>query len=143
MKRNYWPRANYKTNEFQQKHKYALLTILFNAHKRYKNNNYILSIPLSIKERTRTYLELSCNIIQWFKDNYELTRNNLDICKMIDLYHEFSSSDFYINFTKAEKRRYNKSYFNNFITSHEFFKEYYCERNGNIRNCIIKWEKIA
>ena len=62
---------------------------------------------------------------------------------MIDLYHEFSSSDFYINFTKAEKRRYNKSYFNNFITSNEFFKEYYCERVGNIRNCIIKWEKIA
>jgi hypothetical protein len=138
----YQANSHYKTNEFQQKHKYALLTILFNAHKRYKNNNYILSIPLSIKERTRTYLELSCNIIQWFKDNYELTHNNLDICKMIDLYHDFTHSVYFVNLMKHEKRKYNKAYFTNYIKTNIFFKEYHKERYNNIRNCLICWKPI-
>ena len=138
----YQANSHYKTNEFQQKHKYALLTILFNAHKRYKNNNYILSIPLSIKERTRTYLELSCNIIQWFKDNYELTNNNLDICKMIDLYHDFTHSIYFVNLMKHEKRKYNKAYFTNYIKTNIFFKEYHKERYNNIRNCLICWKPV-
>uniref|UniRef100_A0A6C0E1B5 SF3 helicase domain-containing protein n=1 Tax=viral metagenome TaxID=1070528 RepID=A0A6C0E1B5_9ZZZZ len=131
----------YKSYEFKEKYKFALIYILMKEYNKYKDNNFELVVPDIIKERTQQYLEKSFNIIEWFKENYVLTNNKNNICKMIDLYHEFSSSDFYINFTKAEKRRYNKSYFNNFITSHEFFKEYYCERNGNIRNCIIKWEK--
>ena len=133
----------YKSYEFKEKYKFALIYILMKEYNKYKDNNFELVVPDIIKERTQQYLEKSFNIIEWFKENYVLTNNKNNICKMIDLYHEFSSSDFYINFTKAEKRRYNKSYFNNFITSHEFFKEYYCERNGNIRNCIIKWKKIA
>ena len=34
--------------------------------------------------RTNNYLDMSCNIISWFKDNYELTNNNNDILKVFD-----------------------------------------------------------
>ena len=39
----------YKTDEFKEKYKYALLSILFDNYKKYKDNNYILNIPANIK----------------------------------------------------------------------------------------------
>jgi len=35
----------YKTKEFQEQHKFALMKILFDTHKQYKSNNYSLAIP--------------------------------------------------------------------------------------------------
>lgn len=132
----------YKTDEFKEQHKFAIIKILMNAYKRYRNNNYVLQVPKSIQERTKLYLEMSCNIVQWFKDNYDLTKNKKDICKMIDLYHDFSHSMYFTNLTKNQKLKYNKKYFNEYVTTNSFFKQYHEERYDNIRNCITCWKKI-
>ena len=94
----------YKEKEFQEKHKYALFKILIDAHKRYKENGSVLSVPKNISERTSQYLELSCNIIQWFKENYELS-NDGNVLKLKDIFADFIDNDFYYNLTKAEKRK--------------------------------------
>ena len=39
-------------------------------------------MPKSISERTQSYLELSCNIVQWFKDNYEYADDSKQISKI-------------------------------------------------------------
>jgi poly-beta-hydroxyalkanoate depolymerase len=146
-KNNIYPaNSYYKTKEFQEKHKFALIKILMNAYKKYKLNDYKFIIPKSIEERTRTYLELSNNIIQWFKDNYELTEKQIDICKIKDLYSDFNQSNYFVNLSKNDKRKYNKSYFNEYISSNDFFKKYYHVRFynkeiGEFHNVINCWKK--
>ena len=131
----------YKTSEFQHKHKYALLHILMNVYKTYKSNNSILQIPQSIELRTKSYLELSCNIIQWFKDNYEFTGAKTDICKMKDLYSDFTTGEYYVNMNKQDRRKYNKSFFVDYVEKNIFFRKYYHERFDNIRTCIVGWRQ--
>lgn len=131
----------YKTKDFQNKHKCALIKILLEEHKKYKKNNYCFHVPKTVVERTQTYLEMSCNIVQWFKDNYEHTGNNTDICKIKDIYEDFSQSSYYFNLSKMEKRKYNKSFFINYIEENIFFRKYYVERYNNIRNNVKEWKK--
>jgi phage/plasmid-associated DNA primase len=132
----------YKTDEFRKKYRYALLKILMDIYKKYKSNNFIFNIPKSIKERTTQYLEMSCNILQWFKDNYKYTGDKNNICKMRDLYDDFSASNYFINLTKIEKRKYNKSYFSEYISSNSLLGKYHKEVHNNIKNCLISWIKI-
>lgn len=136
----YLANSEYKTKEFQEKHKYALLKILMDEHKKYyKQNNSMLTIPSQIEERTKLYLELSCNIVQWFKDNYEFA-NDRSICKLKDIFENFISSTYYCNLSKAEKRRYNKTFFVEYFETNVFLKKYFhVYRNVN---CIKDWKLI-
>jgi hypothetical protein len=61
---------------------------------------------------------------------------------MMDLYDDFSHSIYFVNLPKLDKRKYNKTYFNNYVVSSDFFKKYHMNRHKNITNCIIKWKKI-
>jgi phage/plasmid-associated DNA primase len=121
--------TKYKEKEFQQQHKYALLKILMNEHhKYYKINKSKLIVPESVENRTRTYLELSCNIVQWFKDNYE--QNNENVCKLKDVFDEFTKSEYYSNLNKMEKRKYNKTYFIDYFQTNIFLKKYFFMQNS-------------
>jgi len=131
----------YKNIEFQEKHKFALLKILFDTYKIYKRNNYTLEIPNSIRERTNLYLEMSCNILQWFKDNYIETKNKNDIIKLKDIFQEFRYSDYYVHLPKNEKIKYNKTYFINYFKTNIFTKKFYVERTATNRNFIQEWTK--
>ena len=131
----------FKTNEFQNDYKCALLQILFHSYKKYKEVNYKLIIPETIKKRTEAYLELSCNILGWFKDNYELTEDKNDIIKMKDLFGNFKESEYYYNLSKQDKRKYNYTFFDNYFETNIFFKKYYvCGDNNNYSNHIIYYK---
>jgi phage/plasmid-associated DNA primase len=124
-KRIYKVNLEYKNLEFQSKHKFALFGILVEHYFIYKSNNYILPIPQSVKDRTNNYLELSCNILQWFKESYVKTESNNDFVKIADMFDNFKMSEFYFNLSKDEKRKYNKSYFVNYISTNSYFKKFY------------------
>jgi len=133
----------FKTTEFQEKYKYALIKILFEQYKIYQKNKYILNVPQSIKDRTQLYLEMSCNIVQWFKDNYELTTDKNDYIQVKDIYAKFTQSEYYLNLPRNEKRKYNKSYFLEYYQTNIFFRKYFSERLNNIRSIVKFWkEKI-
>jgi len=133
----------YKTKEFQHKHKFALIKILLNEHKKYyKKNNSILQIPKSIISRTQAYLEMSCDIVQWFKEKYELTEKKEDMCQIKDIYEEFVTSEYHSHLTKAERKKYTKTYVYEYFKTNIFFKKYYHERFGNLRNIMKGWKKI-
>lgn len=128
----------YKTKDFQHKHKYALLKILMEEHKKYyKQNNSIFKIPKSIKERTTAYLELSCNIVQWFKDHYVQEEGKFEQIK--NIYHNFVGSVYYDSLSKSNKLKYNKKFFTDYIETNIFFKDYYKARHLNIRNVVMNW----
>jgi len=143
-KKKYFYLANpqYKTMEFKHKHKFALLQILFDEHKKFKKNNFILKMAKSIEDRTRSYLELSCDIVQWFKDNYKETNDKNDILKVKEIYECFSSSEYFYNLTKFDKQKYKQSFFMDYVQTNIFFRKYYVERFYNSRNLIKGWIKI-
>ena len=130
----------YKTKEFQNKHRFAFFKILSNIHIIYKKNNYTLNIAETIKFRTNSYLELSCNILQWFKDNYKLTNDKSDYIKIKDVYEKFNNSDYMYNLSKNDKNKYNKKYFNEYFESNIFFNKYYTDRYNDARNVIRYWK---
>jgi len=130
----------YKTKEWQEQHKYALIKILLDKHKNYMNNDSVLKIPSSIADRTRNYLELSCDIISWFKDTFELTENKDDTLKVKDIYNIFTKSTHYENMTKTERKKYNKTYFVNYFETNKFFLKYFCSTNGVMRTFIKCWK---
>ena len=83
-----------------------------------------------------SYLELSCQLLPWFKENYELTNNKKDFIKIGDIFELFKNSDTYINMSKYERKKYNKNYFKDYfeknIVTRKYYKDIY---NGN-RNVI-------
>ena len=131
----------YKENSFQQQHKYALLKILMNEYAKYKQNEFRLIIPKNIEDRTQNYLELSCNLVSWFKDNYEFTGNKTDICKVKDIYDVLTESSYFFNLSKFEKQKYNKSYLIEYMKTNIFMSKYYKERSNKYINFISQWKR--
>ena len=136
----------YKHIEFQEKHKYALLKILFDKHKDFHKNKKLF-ICDSIKKRTENYLEMSCNIISWFKDNYEENSDDHYFLKLSDLFGLFKQSDYYIPLISSQKRKYNLSYFKNYFITDKYLKNFYYDRkkpkneSKQIRDILIGWRK--
>jgi hypothetical protein len=137
----YLANTYYKQNEFQEQHKYALLKILMDEHKNYLSSGSVFNIPDSVKNRTKIYLEMSCNIVSWFKDTYDLTNKKSDILKIKDIYSDFTSSIYYSNISKNERKKYNKAYFKEYIETNIFFKPYYKDKTHNDRSVIQQWIK--
>jgi phage/plasmid-associated DNA primase len=120
--------SKYKNENFQDKHKRALLKILFEIYKDYMSRNFTFNIPKSIKERTNSYLEMSCNILGWVNEGYEKTLNKKDFIKLKEMFHCFTESTYYFNLSKSDKRIYNYSYFVKQFSENVFFSKYYRER---------------
>jgi hypothetical protein len=57
-----------------------------------------------------------------------------------DIFEIFMRSMHYENMTKADRRKYNKTFFVNFIETNKFFIKYYCSTNGQIRTFIKCWK---
>jgi phage/plasmid-associated DNA primase len=129
----------YKTSEFQNKYKYALMKILMNAYKKYKEDGSILIPPETIKKRTDKYLQMSCNLLGWFKDNYEKCEGqNL---KLLDVYVNFKSSDFYLEGPKSLKDKYKKKYFLEYFENNIFTRRDYVERTNSTRHILKNWKQ--
>ena len=136
----YLANKEYKTDEFKNTYKYALLKILFDSYKKYKDNDYKLVIPKSVQDRTNSYLELSCNIIGWFKENYEKTENKSDFVKIKNVFNEFKTSEFYFNLNRNDKRKYNYSYFIKYFAENILYSKFYVLKSNDLSN-VIKYHK--
>ena len=136
----YMADSRYKTKDFQETHKFALLKILMREHAKYLKNNSCLNIPKSVANRTQAYLELSSLILQWFKDNYEVSTDPMNVCKLKDVFDDFVCSSYYSNLSKLEKRKYNKSFFVDYFETNAFLKKF-CSKIQNAYS-IQGWQKI-
>jgi hypothetical protein len=99
----------YKTDEFKNKYKFAMIRKLLEVYKKFKGEIYI---PESVRKRTSLYLSLSHWFIQWFHENYEyVERDAEDYNKYKDnvipikrLVLEIKDSDYYETLSYEEKR---------------------------------------
>lgn len=139
-----------KSNEFRHKHKCALIHILIEAHKRYAANNFILSIPESVKQRTADYLEQSCNLLGWFKEKYIFTNNKEDILDIKKVYDNFKEGDYWMTLNYVEKRKHNYAYFTDYfyrnIITGKHYKVDYIKlidtQRKHYRNVMLGWKEI-
>ena len=132
----------FKDHDFQEQHKYALLKILMDAYNNYDPNNIVL--PEYIKKRTNDYLESSCILLQWFMDNYQLTKVKNDVVKIKEVFDEFKKDEYYTTLTKCEKRKFNSKYFIDYFSTNLSTKKYYKERHRNncdVKNVLIEWKR--
>lgn len=132
--------TDYKTKNFQEKHKFALLKILMNTYQKYKYSNGNLVLPPSVVERSARYLELSCNIVQWFRDNYEEATSS-EYVSVKDAYELFIMGDFISGLARAERAKYTRKYFVEYIQNNIFFRKYYADRFNDVRTVIKGWRK--
>ncbi len=118
----------YKNEDFQEEHKTALFKILLDAYKCYKNREYVFVIPKSVENRTKLYLQMSSSIFTWVSDEYEKTDDKNDIVKIKDMHYNFKASEYYDNLSKADKRKYNETFFRNEVSENAFLNKYYHQR---------------
>lgn len=144
----------YEEEEFKDKYKTAFMKILMDNHKKYSENNYKLKIPSSIKERTNLYLEMSCQILQWFNGEYKIAtkedkiNNPNPFIKLCDAYDRFKSSDMFRYLNKYEMRKYNKTYFIKYFQENVFYGKYFLARKDynktsttNVLNGFVEREE--
>jgi phage/plasmid-associated DNA primase len=152
----YLANKDYKTKEFQDKHKFALLWILMEAYKGYEAAGFKLVLPEFIKQRTAEYLEQSCDILQWFVDHYQIvkdTKNTENVsqgCKLKnlkpyvqikDIYSSFRCSDHWSNMSKGQRNKYKLACFIDYFRTNIRMKKYYRDRYDNKRNCLLEWKE--
>ena len=127
---------NLKSLEFRDAHKCALIQILVDAHTVFTNNNFDFQIPESVKLRTNEYLEGSCNILGWFKENYTLVdKTGANAVVTVKSIHEkFKDSEYYMTLSKLEMRKYTYSYFMKYFAENMITKRYYMDRYDRIIN---------
>ena len=80
------------------------------------------------------------DIVQWFRDNYEEGRPS-EYVSIKDVYELFISSDFISGLSRAERVKYNRKYFVEYIQSNIFFRKYYADRFNDVRTVIKGWKQ--
>lgn len=113
----------YKKESFQDQHKCAL----FHYITTYSGVEEIYT-PECVAERSNKYLLGNDVIYTFVKNATDKTGDKTDVVQIKELYGLFKLHDLYVNMEKAEKRRFNESYFRESIMKHSQFRKHFCER---------------
>lgn len=132
----------YKTEEFKQKYKQALIIILFEYFNKFKNNNYTFKdVPKECKEVATDYMAVSDDIYNWFSEFFEkeTEKDDKNVIFFDDLYELFTSSNLYLNMTKKDKQNYNLKQFTKKINDNVFLQQFIKPRDTTYNK--IKYKK--
>jgi phage/plasmid-associated DNA primase len=125
----------YKSDEFQEEYRQALMIILLEHWNIYiKNCMKLPTQTQECKKITNDYLATSDDIYDWFRENYE--RNNevnekeqaKYILKIKDVCEHYKASAYFLNMNKKDKREFNESKFREKIQNNLFLKQFFKER---------------
>jgi len=137
----------YKSEEFLEFIKYALLDMMVQHYKIIQVDKYTINnIPLSCKELIKEY-SADCNEFnQWFNENYHYIDNDVKFLKLKDIYDRFKRSDLWSNMNKSEKRKLNYKKFRAEITESAILRPFFKDRkkinNKDYKNILVKHELI-
>ena len=140
----YLANKKYKTTEFQNKSKYAMMKILLDT---YAKTNGSIYMPECIKKRSLYYAIFSHWALQWFDENYGLveTPNPEDLVTIQTIFEQLIKSETYTNLTRTERRAFTKRGLIDLFSKCPLYTKYYRERyqprtNGkrlNARNVLL------
>jgi P4 family phage/plasmid primase-like protien len=118
--------AYFKSKEFQIDNRQALIEMCFSKFEIFRQDGYaFINVPDECREASKAYMSMSDDLSNWFADSFEE-----DITKMIfvkEIYSKFTSSEYYINLSKQEKRDNNLGKFTQKIQKNLFMRKYFKE----------------
>lgn len=147
----------YKSDAFMNEYKSVLFDLIVPYFTKFKDNKYTLKpMPAECEKLCKKYVALSDDIYEWFSNYF--TNVNIEIdksepIKLTDIYNIFHHSELFENFTKADKRKYNRKYFVDKLEKNMFLKKYIRikdkhyhiypngEKNQIKSDCIVGWIK--
>jgi len=141
----------YKTDEFQNAYKQALFDLLIPRFKTFVDNKHSLPPqPKCCLDKCADFLGTCDDVYGWFELVFEKTDTieNSDAIPLTDIYSAFSTSSFFMNLSKSDKRKYNKKYFLSKIDENIFLRKYVRLRDSYHNKIklksdyIIGWKKI-
>jgi phage/plasmid-associated DNA primase len=114
----------FKSEQFQNDNRQALIEILFTYFEKYRKNGYqFVDIPEECKEASNKYMKKSDNIYNWFSENYKEDANSVIMVK--NAYNAFKESELYMTMSKQEKRANNLHNFTEEIKENMFIGKYF------------------
>lgn len=127
----------YESGEFVDTHKQALMEILMEHFKIFQNDGYILKPPTAVINEAKEYLKYSDDFFGWFSDKFE--RKEGSVITFKSLWNKFNTSDYFMNMTKAEKRKFNQSHLKSVVQNNMFLKNHFKSKtrmyNGEKLSC--------
>lgn len=141
----------YKTDEFQNEYKQALFDLLTIRFKLFVNNKHSLPPqPKCCLDKCSAFLGTCDDIYSWFESYYEKTETTeaSEAIPLAEIYKSFSSSDFYTNLSKSDKRKYSKKHFISKIEENIFIRKYvklrltYHNKIRQATDYIVGWQVI-
>lgn len=138
----------YKSNEFKEKHKFALIKILLDVYKIYVSNNCKLIVPEVVKKRTSEFLQNSSGIMSWFRELYVEVVPDKEVVflELSAVFAYFQHSEYYKNMDKKEKQSYGKIKFYGFFNENCFLKHNFVSekkiKGKKYHNILLNWKLI-
>ena len=130
----------YKDKTFLQKLRLPFINKLLQFIKNHKSDIFNVQVPEYLVDRANDHLESSEPIIDYLKENYELTDNQNEFIKFDELYKNFKSSDSFHTLTNKEKRDLTAKKCKEIIQRNRFSRNYYFNRkciSGKDQRCIL------
>jgi len=144
-------RANrdYKTSEFQNAQKFAMMKILLNMYAEMKGKIYL---PECVQTRSLHYAVFSHWAFKWFDEHYGLLEqpNKNDYISIQTIFDELTHTDIYANLTRTERRAFTKKGLIDMFMKSPIYKKYYRdkyrprvnERQINVTNILLEFARL-
>ena len=141
----------YKTDEFQNAYKQALFDLLIPRFKSFIDNKHSLPPqPKCCLDKCADFLGTCDDVFGWFELIFEKTNTieNSEAIHLKYIYTIFSTSTFFMNLSKSDKRKYTMKYFISKIDENIFLRKYVRLRDSyhntvkQKSDYIVGWKKI-
>jgi len=141
----------YKTDEFQNDYKQALFELLKIQFKTFVENNHSLpTLPKCCLDKCASFLGTCDDVFGWFETFYEKTETieSSEPIPLKEIYSRFSTSTFFDNMSKSDKRKYNKKYFLEKLEGNIFLRKYvklrgsYHNKSRQPTDYMVGWKMI-
>ena len=121
------PNIEYKTLEFQNEQKLAMMKILLDTYPTFKGRVYI---PESVVQRNLRYAIFSHPVFNWFDENYTLVENPgpLDFVTIATVFEEVRATDVYSNLSVIDKRLFTKPKITELFKTSVLYSKYFATR---------------
>ena len=121
----------YIEEAFKQKYKQALILILMEHFKKFRENDYQMpETPKECKEKTKDYLASSDDIYSWFCQYYEKVEStdgayiDDEALELKAVHQKFTNTEYYDTMSKKEKQENNLKKFTDKIRENLFLKKF-------------------
>ena len=89
----------------------------------FKSNDFVIKPPKAVIQEANEYLKYSNDFYGWFSNGFKKKEGSHISFKI--LYRLYSSSDYFSNLTKADKRKHNQKFLKTTILNNMFLKKHF------------------